>query len=187
METYQGVLKYIRGSVLVTQYDTGWQEYNNIDDYYRGVTIRDKVIIKMDLSKFYEEYFDRETIQKYKQAIYMIAKGQVTDPNKLSKIIMELINNDKTFRSKITSLYYGCPDDISIGWHIMNTLASIPARVEEDFRSFFRGKPSVVICTSGGYLYFSIEDSDRVPVLPYEIDYEVLSNVKNWRGAFTWI
>ena len=185
METYRGVLKYVRGTVPVNEYETGWVDYPDIDSYYRNVTIRDKVIIKMDLAKFYEEYFEKETIAKYKPVIFMIAKGLVTDPTTLSNVIMDFINNDRVFKKQITTLYYSCPDDMSFGHHIMNTLAMIPTRVEEDLRSFFRGKPSVVICTSDGYLYFSIEDTTRIPLLPYEIEYEVLSNVKSWRGTFT--
>lgn len=187
METFPSTLKYVRSSVKATMYDTGLIDYEDIDSYYRGVTIRDKVILKMDISPFYEKYFEKETIEKYKPAIMMIAKGLVTDPNVLSNVITELVQNDSVFREQITPMFHSCPDNVSFGFHIMNTLAKVPIQVEEEFRSFFRGKPSVVICNSGGYLYFSIEDLNKSPLLPYKVDCEVLSNVKNWRGTFTWL
>lgn len=185
METFQAAVKYLPYTIEATAYDTGLVDYHNLDNHFKGVTIRNKVVLKFDISSYYECYFEKETIIKYRPAIMMMAKGLVTDPNTLSAVIMDLIKNDSVFRQQIVSLFYSCPDNVSFGFHIMNTLAKVPIQVEEEFRSFFRGKPSVVICNNDGYLYFSIEDLDKSPLLPYRIDCEVLSNVKNWRGTFT--
>jgi len=187
MESYQGVVKYLKCTVPAISYDTGIVDYQNLDSYFRGVYIRDKVILRVNLSTFFEEFFTKETISKYWVGILMIAKGLCTDPNQLSKVINDLIDKDDVFREKIRYIYLSCPDDVSFGQHIMNTLASVIVKVENEYRSFFRGKPSVVICTSDGYLYFSIEDKDTEPLLPYKVDCEVLSNVKSWRGKFTWL
>lgn len=184
METNSITLKYTKIPVNVTSYDTGLSDWNNIDEVYRGSTLREKVVCKIDVTNVLTQMFLQETVDKYKPVIMMIAKGRVTDPCTLSKCIQDFIEMDCLFRTRIVQLFHSCPDEDNFGWYVIQAIANSLLNVEAEYRAFFRGTQNVVICVSNGYLYFSIEDIFSVPVLPYEVEWEVLSRVKNWNGKF---
>ena len=114
----------------------------------------------------------------------MIAKGKIEDPKQFSDVILQLINDDKVFAEEIVNLYHSCPEEQAFGYHIIRAIADVFKNVESDYRTFFRGRPEVVICISDGYLYFSFEDTDEGPLLRDKLECEVLSYAKNWRGKF---
>lgn len=180
---YNVPVKYTKRLVDVIVYDTGISDWQDIEECYRGAILRDKVVCRIDATYVLYSYFKKETIEKYRPVFMYIIKGLSTDAEKFSACIKDLMNEDETFRSRIRDIYNSCPEDCSFGWHIINTLANAVLSVEAAYRSFFRGKPEVVVCLSDGYLYFSVEDSDRITTLPCEVNCEVISHAKNWRGT----
>lgn len=184
MEINSIVLKYTKIPVNVATYDTGLSDWNDIDDTYRGSTLREKVVCRIDVTNVLTQMFTPDTVNKYKPVIMMIAKGQVTDPNTLSKCIQDFIEMDALFRTRIVQLFHSCPDEDNFGWYVIQAIANLLLNVEAEYRSFFRGTSNVVICVSNGFLYFSIEDVFNEPVLPHKVEWEVLSRVKNWNGKF---
>lgn len=184
MEIDSIVLKYTKTPVNVTSYDTGLSDWSNIDETYRGAILREKVVCKIDATNVLTQMFTQETVNKYKPVIMMIAKGQVTEPNTLSKCIQDFIEMDALFRTRIVQLFHSCPDEENFGWYVIQAIANLLLNVEAEYRSFFRGTSNVVICVSNGFLYFSIEDTYKEPVLPHKVEWEVLSRVKNWNGKF---
>lgn len=184
---YNVPVKYTKCSTSVITYDTGLTDWDNIDALYRGAILRDKVVCKMDLAMLLSKYFSADTIKVYRPVLLMLAKGLVTDPIKFSNCIQDLIGKDEVFRNVIRDIFNSCPEDKSFGWHIIDVLADVFKNAESTYRSFFRGKPEVVICISDGYLYFSVEDALREPMLIDRLDCEVLSYAKNWRGDFQFI
>lgn len=177
-------IKYLKETTTVKTYDTGLTDWENLDTLYRGRSLRNKVVLRTDITKYLTKYFMIETITKYRPVFMMIANGTITDPEKFSTIINELVNTDEVFAKEIVHLFHSCPDDYAFGVHIIESIADIFKNVESTFRSFFRGKPEVVICVSDGWLYFSVEDNYYTPELPDNIECEVLSHAKNWRGNF---
>lgn len=181
---YNVPIKYTRQLTSVQEYDTGIKDWAGIRDAYEGISIRDKVVCRLDACLSWDRFFKRETIIKYRKALMLIAKGLVTDPKQLSEAILQLVKIDETFSKAINNIFHGCPEDVPFGYHIMQTLANVLISTEEDYRSFFRGKSEVVICISDGYLYFSFEDSEAGPLLiEKDVECEVLSYAKNWKGA----
>lgn len=180
-EEYLSV-KYTHDTTKVTTYHTQIQDWDNIENMYRNQQFRDKVICRIDVSYYLERYLQRDTIKQYRPVIMMIAKGLLMDANKFSDIMMYLIDNDSKFVEEIVHLYHSCDEQSTFGHHIIQTFADVFREAENDYRSFFRHKPEVVICVSNGYLYFSFEDTERGPLLPDKVDYEVLSYAKNWKG-----
>lgn len=180
-------VKYTKCTTTVTTYDTGLTDWDGIDSFYRGQSLRDKVVCRLDTALLLTRYFEEETVRTYRPVLMLIVKGLVTDPDRFSKCIKEFMELDSRFRSAVQTIYNSCPEEQSFGNYIIEVLADIFKNAESTYRSFFRGKPEVVICVSDGYLYFSVEDSLRVPTLPDNIDYEVLSYAKNWRGDFQFL
>lgn len=178
---YQSI-KYTREQTKVITYDTGLTDWENLDLYYRGQTLRNKVVVRADATIFLRELFSEEIIKKYRPVLMMIAKGLLTDANQFSAVIKDFIKMDEVFANKINYLFHGCPENISFGLYIIENIAGIITDTEARYRTFFRGNPEVVICISDGWLYFSFEDSLTGPTLPDEIECEVLSNAKNWKG-----
>lgn len=180
---YQNV-KYTKDTTRVITYDTGVTDWDDLDSFYRGRSLRNKVVCKADITMFLKELFSEEIISKYRPVLMMIAKGQITDPKQFSDVVKDLIKMDDVFRNKINFLFHGCPEDVSFGQYIIQNIAGIITDTETRYRTFFRGNPEVVICISNGWLYFSVEDILRAPMLPDEISCEVLSYAKNWNGQF---
>lgn len=181
---YNVSIKYLKDTTTVTTYDTGLTDWDNLDNLYRGKSLRNKVVVRFDVTKFLNKYFEIETIQEYRPVFMMIANGLVTDPNQFSAVLTQLVNTDKVFAKEVINLFHSCPEESSLGTHIIESIAGVFKSVELNYRSFFRGKPEVVICVSNGWLYFSVEDTEYTPVLPNEVECEVLSYAKNWRGNF---
>lgn len=188
MKTEHGVtVKYTKLSTDINWYDSGLCTWVNLDNCYLGEACRDKVVCKFDAIKLLTRYFEPETLDAYRDVILMIANGEYTVPEQYSAIINALIQKDKTFEAEIVRIFHSCPEDECFGVYIVKVLAGALLSIEREYRSFFRGKPEVVICLSGGYLYFSFEDSYRGPVLPDKVECEVLSYVKNWRGNINFL
>lgn len=180
---YQSI-KYTRESTRVTTYDTGLTDWDNLDQFYRGQSLRNKVVCKTDATIFLKELFSEDIIKKYRPVLMMIAKGQLVDANQFSAVIKDFIKMDPVFANKINYLFHGCPEDRSFGSYIIENIAGIITDTEARYRTFFRGNPEVVICVSDGWLYFSFEDSLSGPFLPDKIECEVLSYAKNWKGQY---
>lgn len=184
---YNVPIKYTKCTTTVTNYDTGLTDWENLDEFYRDRILRDKVVCRLDAALFLTKYFEEETVRTYRPVLMMMAKGLVTDPVKFSNCVKDFMQCDKKFRSAIHDIFNSCPEEQSFGGYIIDVLADVFKNAESTYRGFFRGKPEVVICISNGYLYFSVEDINKKPLLPDKIDCEVLSYAKNWRGDFQFI
>lgn len=184
MVTEMQTVKYTKSVIPVIHYDTGITDWDGIDDAYRYQSLRGKVVCRFDAAVFLSDYFTLETIKKYRPALMMLAKALVTDPQEFSDVIKDLLKMDEVFAVKIHDIFHSCPEDVSFGSHIIQTLADVFVNVESKYRTFFRNRPEVVICVSDGYLYYSFDDTSTEPLLPDKVDCEVLSNVKNWNGGF---
>lgn len=180
-------VKYTKYSVTITTYDTGIADWDNVELCYRGESLREKVVCRLDACKFLDKYFLPSTIEKYRPVLMMIMKGIVSDPNTLSKCIYDLIDIDEVFREQIVHMFHSCPEDTTFGVYIIKTLADTLINAEINYRNFFRGLPQTVICISDGYLYFSVEDKNNEALLPDKVECEVLSYAKNWRGVFKYL
>lgn len=179
-------VKYTKFTTIVNHHDTELMTWENLDNCYLNQSVRDKVVCKFDATYVLQHYFSKETVTKYREALMKIANAEevALDAKTFSDAITTWLEEDEVFRNNIRTIYYSCPDNSSFGWHIINTFADAIKSVEAKYRSFFRGRPEVVICISNGYLYFSIPDIDYKPVLPDKVECEVLSYAKNWRGEF---
>lgn len=180
-------VKYTKSTTTVTTYDTGLTDWKDLDDCYKDMILRDKVVCKMDVSLLLTKYFEEDTVRKYRPVLMLMAKGLITDPVRFSNCVKDFIQCDKKFRSSIHDIYHSCPEEQSFGSHIIDVLADVFKNAESTYRGFFRGKPEVVICISDGYLYFSVEDINKEPMLIERLDCEVLSYAKNWRGNFQFL
>lgn len=176
------IAKYTKTPVRVIYYDTGITDWENLDDAYKEQFFRNKVICKADVSRFLNQFFLDTTVSKYRNELLTIAKAKVTDANILSHVMLQFIKEDSRFAERIHYLFHSCPNTTSFGSYLIQRLADVFRETEERYRTFFRGRPEVVICISDGYLYFSFEDSEVGPLLPDDLDCEVLSYAKNWNG-----
>lgn len=177
-------LKYTKETVEVITYDTGITDWVGIDSLYRNGSFRDKVIGRIDATYYLNTYFSPDIIAKYRHVFMKMAKGSITDPELFSGAIMRLLNEDPVFVESIHEIFYSCPHDVIFGYYLIQTIANVFISTEAMYRSFFRGRPEVVICVSDGYLYFSWADDKTGPLLPDKIKCEVLSYAKNWDGSF---
>lgn len=181
---YGNPVKYTKCTTNTVVYDTGLKEWINLDSFYKDECIRDKVICKVDVTYYWKKYFSEEFIKEYRLVLMNIAKGLITDAKLFSGLMTEFIKMDSVFAQAIRDLFNSCPEDTVFGYYIIQCLADTLSSAEADYRNFFRGKPQVVICLSNGYIYFSVSDVNQEHSLPIELDCEVISYGKNWRGNF---
>lgn len=184
MVTTLETLKYTKNTLTVVTYDTGITDWEGILDAYRNQPLRNKVVCRLDACQFLSMYFTPEFVKKYRPVIMMIMKAQVTDATQFSNVIKDMMQQDSRFKEKLHDIYYSCPEEVSFGSHIIQTLANVLRSTEERYRSFFRHRPEVVICISDGYLYFSVDDDTYLPELPDKVDCEVISYAKSWNGVY---
>ena len=180
-------VKYTKATCNVLNYDTGLTDWEGLDLIYKDAILRNKVVCKLDVALMLNRYLTVDTIKTYRPVLMMIAKGTLKDPNQFSGVVNNLISIDEVFHKAIRDIFNSCPEDRSLGDYIIEVFADVFKNAENTYRSFFRGKPEVVICVSNGYLYFSIEDINNKPTLIEELDCEVLSYAKNWKGEFQYI
>lgn len=175
-------VKYTKEESLVTTYDSGLESWNDIYNILKGISVRNKVICRIDLLEMLEDTFNAETRIKYRNAIMYLANGLCKDANTLSEVLKDLVNIDDVFSSKITMLYHILEEHESLGNKFLNMLSGRLYSFEEYFRQLFRGGSEFVICISDGYLYFSIADADYEVGLPKDFKVEVLSYARYWKG-----
>lgn len=181
-------VKYTPYTTEVTTYETGITDWKDIELAYRNRELRNKVVCRIDVLQKLSVYFMPETINEFRAVFLYVMKGLCRDPEMFSTFVKEMLNRDERFRRTIHDIYNGCPEEISFGEHLINAFANVIMNAEAMYRSFFRGKSQVVICTSDGYLYFStVDDAGEKLVLPEKVDCEVLSYAKNWRGDIYFI
>lgn len=174
--------KYTNTDVAVNEYETGIKDWQCIDELYLNRKFRDKVICKIDATKFFNQYFSEDTIIKYRPVLMLIAKGCVRNPEQFSAVIKDFLEKDEVFATKINFIFHECPEDVSFGDYIIASLANILIETESRYRTFFRGRKEFVICMSDGWLYVSFDDDYTGPLFPDNVECEVLSYAKNWRG-----
>ena len=176
-------LKYINNIFNVECYDTGMKVYKGIDEAYLNSKIN-KVIIKLDLMYYFNDWFEQSHIDEYKDAILIIAKGLLREPKTFSEAIGFFVDNDKVFKKKIQELWGSCYWDSTFGDYIIDMFAKVITDKEEYYKEYFRGRSEFVICVSDSYMYFSIPDEkEYILRLPNDIKYEVITNVKDWKGT----
>lgn len=177
-------IKYTKSVASVTCYDTGIADWAGVYEAYKDQVLRGKVVCRMDAASFLNVYFSEETVRVYRPVLLMMAKGLVINAEQFSGAIKDFIKMDAVFAERINDLFHSCPEDVSFGTHIVQSLADVIVNVESKYRTFFRGRPEVVICVSDGWLYYSFDDMMSGPLLPDKAEQEVLSHVKNWNGVF---
>lgn len=176
-------LKYTQSYIPVEVYDTGLELWPDIDAYYSGVSIRNRVICRIDLGQYLTDLFSKETIDVWRNAIINIATYRINEIDKISAILIELAKNDNKFADQLQSMLITCDENVSYGEFILQTIANTMLAQVDRYRTFFRGKNEFVICESYGYLYFSTSDDSHVLSLPDNVKVEVISYAKNWSGA----
>lgn len=175
-------LKYTKEVLNVYTLPTGLRVWDKIDSYYKDYQFRDKVICRIDVVKLLTDTFSKKTLEAYRNAIFNIASLGISDPEKLSNMIITLAKNDVVFASKLNEYYYTCDIDCSFGEYIITSLANKILYYEDFFRQSFRGMTQSVICLSAGYLYICLPDVSGKHWMPCNAEVEVLSYAKNWRG-----
>lgn len=175
-------VKYANKDTTVVVYDNGLESWYGIDSLFDGLSVRNKVVCRVDLCETLSDFFTKETIQNNRNAILYMAEGLCTDPEILSSALQELVKSDTVFETKITNIFYNMGNNESLGKSFLRQLSARFLEADSEYRSFFRGKTEFVICVSDGYLYFAIGDYDYEVELPYDFNVEVLSYARNWKG-----
>lgn len=176
-------LKYCNEICDIDIYDWGLELWKDIDYIFSGYECRSRVIIRVDAIKTLTDLFERNTLERYRTLIWILAAGLNTDVKFISQTLITLMKHDSVFASRLREIYYCEQFDISFGEYILRLIASQIKTVEDRYRIFFRGKSESVFCCSGGYLYISIPDEDASIHLPNDnLKVEVVSFAKNWKG-----
>lgn len=176
----QRKVKYLREETTVYVFDTRMESWVNIENMYRGVSIRDKVICRVDLTRYLTCMFKDKTLDEYRNAIMNIITYKMSDVATVSAVLTILAGKDEVFANQLKEILVLCNEEDSFGNCILSAISDVIFNQVIKYTTFFRGEEEVVICCSDGFLYFSTPDDKHVLTLPCGAECEVISHAKNW-------
>ena len=104
-------LPYLGKDVLGEIYESprGYSEVKGID-LYNNASIRNNVIVKIDLLKYLNEHFSIETINAYRSALYYIIAGYGNDTDEskstINGALLRIYKDDEVFKLKLAKIFY---------------------------------------------------------------------------------
>lgn len=164
MQAYTTELKYLKTSVTVNEYATGFTKYLDLDNAYVTEKPRYKKIYKYKVTKdAIGDCFEEATFSELESSIPVMATGEVK-AEVLSAIIQDLIGRDTNFKQYVKEMYNKCPDNLAFGVFLTRNMASRFMNAAMDFVMNLAKYKAMFICLNYDTVYFSIP-SDIVPEL----------------------
>ena len=178
-------LLYTKGDYERTTTPFNIEEIQGIESAYTGKVVRNNVVMRYDMMHaLIGEFFEEETIEKYRNAIYNLVVGNNLDTQRVAAIITALYTDDKVFHKRYSELIYFDDEcqETSVYAVLIRRVLSCIGNYTEVFGDLLRTYHLRPIATSHLYTYVSFNDVDMELVVPRGYREEVLSVAKVWRG-----
>lgn len=174
----------------------GYESFIGLDAYY-GITARNKVVLKCDLSEpiVRGNYLSEDNMQfasglcNFLMGISFKGKDFMDFVNSMSDGLKVFMSNDEVFKNKICELYYFkymlSLEDVSFFRIIENDFRDIYGQVLKKFVSTMRAQGFSIIYKDGPCIWYGIDDVANNVVYHDEMfKQEVVSNAKSWKRVF---
>ena len=149
-------------------------------DEFANVAVRNRVILRFDMMTRLEIYFKKETLEKYRMAIFKLLFKDYTS-KEYSEILIALAEEDEMFARSLRNFYDTIPIGSTYGDHIVNCLTRPILKAMDSHTTCYKGRAPFVVGDDFGYLYISIPDECEEATLLGEM-YEEVSYAKSWQG-----
>lgn len=186
---YQLSVQYSKEPVMAYNTSTGELVYVNLDNVYKRYDVRDKVILRIDITKqltagILVDNADEEIRRRYLSVVF----GLVDDIKEKSEILQDIYMKDDNFKLFIGNIcYFRLPQNTNIS--LLGYLEDFNRRRREMITMEFEQRS--VMSSSGvfiktlWYMYVPINDrEDSVCRIPEEYKTEVLSYAKKWNSQY---
>lgn len=180
---------YSRALVDVCRTATDELVYINIDKVYRQYEVREKVIIRVDITKqltagILSDKADGILRKNYLMSVF----GLVSNPDTLSEVFKELYIKDEQFKLFIGEIcYFEMPSRkyTSLFRYLVDYNIKRREEVERDFGDRSSISSTGVFLRSLWHLYVGVNDKeDSVCVIPEEFKTEGISYAKKWNCPY---
>lgn len=102
-------LPYLGSNAIVEEIETpmGYTEINGIE-LYNNASIRNNVIVRVDLLRYLNEYFTDYTISKERDILYYILSGKGYNNMKdgINEFLSKTYQEDEVFKVKLAKIFY---------------------------------------------------------------------------------
>jgi len=161
----------------------GYQVASNVEDY-KGISIRNRVIMKLDVISVMTEMFTCDSLSEYRNIIFNIMSGTILDDGKISNLITCLYIADSVFKKHLTELLYFETDLQSKCPYIaiVSSFRKEYLREVGRLKSITGAQGCKFVIESEGYLYVAVPDRLFELVLPVHVKEEIVSYGKIWSG-----
>lgn len=177
-------LDYVKETIDIGSSKFGLPISENVDLYYKDKVIRNRVILKLDIISSLTEYFDESTLSNYRNLIFQMVSGGITNPDLVVKTVNTLYQADATFKFYLGNTFYFNQDtkEKPLYGVIVKGLIQEYVRQRKAIEDNAIGFDYKLIVESNGYYYISGRDLDQEIILPEGFKEEVLSNARTWSG-----
>ncbi len=179
MEKY---IPYAKINVNYSVTPNGYNNIDNLDSIFRGITARDKVICRSDLLTSLRDVVTEENLKKYRELLWAVLSGKLTDATSVSQILTAFYTDDKKFKEYITAQFYLERSNDSFGIQVLKDLIQRVATTEQVWRTHLKPQGVKVFEVANMYVYYAVDDIAMTLSLPKNCVCEVLSNAKIWQG-----
>lgn len=103
MGVYQ--LPYLNDSVSVNETVYGYPVISGTERY-KGVYVRNRIIYRIDIIKAVTKFFCQETLNKYRDLVFVLVSGWEVNKVNVSTYLTELYKADEVFRRSLAEIYH---------------------------------------------------------------------------------
>lgn len=177
-------LDYVKETIEIGSSKFGLPISENVDVYYKDKVIRNRVILKLDIVSSLTEYFDEATLSNYRNLVFQMVAGGITNPNLAVKTVNTLYQADTTFKFYLGNTFYFNQDtkEKPLYGVIVKGLIQEYFRQRKAIEDNAIGFDYKLLIESNGYYYISGRDLNQEIIIPEGFKEEVLSNARTWSG-----
>ena len=168
---------------------TGEIVYEDIDEVYRRYEVRDKVIIRVDLTnQLTEDILCKNANFHLKRDYLSVVFGLIENKNQMSEVLKKVYLNDDTFKMFLANIcYFELPKfkNYSLLQYLVVNNKLKRNKAIDDFWNNSVITSSKTSILSTWYLYICVNDkADSVCNIPEEFKVEAISYAKKWNCVY---
>lgn len=178
-------LGYVKGTYnkALTRYK--FPVITGIDDAYRGVNIRNRIIVKVDILPVLTMFCTKNTLIDYRGVVFRLMSGVYIESKDISCVMNALYQEDVEFHGYINRQYVF--NEMALKESLYTIVCNDMICAYDMYTNYLvdksRERGYKYVAESEGYVYLSVPDGISKMWVPEKYGVEVVSNAKGWDGS----